>query len=717
MGEKLLLSISILASNRPDTIRRCLDSLKPIMAQIPSELILVDTSGSETLHQILLEYTDKVVNFTWCNDFSKARNTGLELAEGEWFLFLDDDEWFVEIDPLVHFFQSGEYKNYTCANYIVRNFYDKNYVNYSDSWVSRMVKRTKETCFKSKIHEYLYPAGDRCKPLAAIANHSGYVYNTPEERRKHFERNSSLLLDMIAEEPENLRWQVQLAQEYRSIKEWQTQYEFCTKCIENTRHLNGKYQNYDIGTFYAGATEALLFLERYEECISLAKEAFEDKRNSPLCHAYISLSLAVVYFKKNCVPEAERYTHQYLKLAKELPKDVVEYENQRTALLVGEAFDKVPLKRAYSILICCGLRRKDVGPMRKYLPKLEWNNKVIYCMDDMEKDLTEAFLFMPEEKVFLEAAQMMWNNNELRPRFFAQIQEAKERHPKEFIHLLRLVAKLEGDHWYPYYVKVILADEDGTADAISELLRDYFVHSPNVFMSPGEITSIANKYQVDLLGLHNAVPYETWSTQLCEYLSEVPLNDVLITETEFGCFPNQDSVRVRYLLLRVAETKVLYSAQGKGYELKHNWFAQFVNQTIQFCETYYKPEIPIHYPEFLPPYVQAGLQMKKAMLLEETDTKAALEAFKEVVDIYPDFAQPIKGYMQELLQEQDRKQRKAKEEMRQLEQAIKAQVITYIEQKQYENALTVLLELKKLKPNDLEVMELVLRARLGMLEG
>ena len=55
--------------------------------------------------------------------------------------------------------------------------------------------------------------------------------------------------------------------------------------------------------------------------------------------------------------------------------------------------------------------------------------------------------------------------------------------------------------------------------------------------------------------------------------------------------------------------------------------------------------------------------------------------------------------------------------MRQLEQAIKAQVITYIEKKQYENALTVLSELKKLKPNDLEVMELVLRARLGMLEG
>ena len=58
--KKPVLSISLLASDRPDTIRRCLDSLKPIMDQIPSELILVDTSENSEIHEILTEYTDQV---------------------------------------------------------------------------------------------------------------------------------------------------------------------------------------------------------------------------------------------------------------------------------------------------------------------------------------------------------------------------------------------------------------------------------------------------------------------------------------------------------------------------------------------------------------------------------------------------------------------------------------------------------------------------------
>ena len=32
--------------------------------------------------------------FKWCDDFAKARNAGLEKCTGEWFMYIDDDEWF-----------------------------------------------------------------------------------------------------------------------------------------------------------------------------------------------------------------------------------------------------------------------------------------------------------------------------------------------------------------------------------------------------------------------------------------------------------------------------------------------------------------------------------------------------------------------------------------------------------------------------------------------
>ena len=146
--KKVLLSISLLASNRKDTIFKCLDSLKPLRDAISSELIIVDTGCDEELHQALLKYADIVTRFTWCNDFSKARNAGLKLAHGEWFLYLDDDEWFVDLEDMIRFFQSGAYKKYGYANYIQRNFADDSGTHYNDSWVTRMIRLEKNTRFK-----------------------------------------------------------------------------------------------------------------------------------------------------------------------------------------------------------------------------------------------------------------------------------------------------------------------------------------------------------------------------------------------------------------------------------------------------------------------------------------------------------------------------------------------------------------------------------------
>ena len=55
-----ILTISLLASDRMNTIRRCLDSLDPIREAIPVELIIIDTSSKDEIHNILLEYTDIV---------------------------------------------------------------------------------------------------------------------------------------------------------------------------------------------------------------------------------------------------------------------------------------------------------------------------------------------------------------------------------------------------------------------------------------------------------------------------------------------------------------------------------------------------------------------------------------------------------------------------------------------------------------------------------
>ena len=135
---KPILSIALLVSNRKDTIQKCLDSLTPIREAIPSELIILDTGCDADLRAILDQYADKIENFTWIKDFSAARNVTLQMAEGEWYMYLDDDEWFVETDDLIEFFRSGDYKNHGYASYIQRNYLDMEGSQWADARVSRI---------------------------------------------------------------------------------------------------------------------------------------------------------------------------------------------------------------------------------------------------------------------------------------------------------------------------------------------------------------------------------------------------------------------------------------------------------------------------------------------------------------------------------------------------------------------------------------------------
>lgn len=715
VAEQIVLSISLLASNRPDSIRKCLDSLKPIMEQIPSELILTDTSGDEKLHQILLGYTDRVVNFAWCNDFSAARNVGLKLARGEWFLYLDDDEWFVEIEPLIHFFKSGEYKNYTCANYIQRNFYDAEYANYSDSWVSRMVKLTPETCFKSKIHEYPYPSGDRCKYLSAVVYHSGYIFSTPEARRKHFDRNVSLLLEMIEQEPDKLRWKVQLAQEYRSINDWQQLHDYCLQALEESKHVDDQYGNYDIGTFYVGAMESLIFLKRYDESIQVGERALDDKRNSLLCQTFLYLSFATAYFRKKDYAQADHYVHKYFRCAKQLRKDPEKLTMQQSALLVDEALDSLSTRRAYSILIACGLRRKDVQPLRKHLKDLEWDQKVIYVFDGMVDEIVDAAATLPFDESLVQASQYLWNNAQAGPMYFVQAQQWADD-KESFFRILSVIARFESEHSYVFYARFRVADEKGDAAQVKDALADYYAHCNNVLLVPDDVAKIVAKYEISVEPYYLSLNFETWKKQIDRALTTMAVKGLLNIEKEFRRNQTVESPYYDALYFKLAETKAFLMMEQHSWDVKHTWLKEFADAATHICETYYQPHIPEDYPELLSEDLRAGRMIAEGLQQEQTDLREALKCYKKAMEECPNFSELLQHYVHELQREQENRAQREKDELRQLQQRLRAEAEKALTGGDAAMAYEVACELQKARPDDLAVINLKLKARLAMLE-
>lgn len=89
-----MISICIITKNESKNIRECLERISPFQY----EIIVVDTGSSDDTKNIAFEFTDKVYDFKWENDFSSARNFCISKATQEFILVIDCDEYLTEFD-------------------------------------------------------------------------------------------------------------------------------------------------------------------------------------------------------------------------------------------------------------------------------------------------------------------------------------------------------------------------------------------------------------------------------------------------------------------------------------------------------------------------------------------------------------------------------------------------------------------------------------------
>ncbi|MCX7714396.1 MAG: glycosyltransferase [Clostridia bacterium] len=273
----MLLSIGMIIKNEEQYLRQCLEALVPILEQVDSELIIADTGSTDSSVEIAKEFTNNVFHFEWCDDFAAARNSTLKKATGEWFMFIDGDEIIEDASELIEFFNSGEYKKYNSATYVVRNYSNEAMSIYSDFNAGRLVKITPETCFKKPIHELLMPFNKPYKILSVVARHFGYVFTDREFAEAKAERNINLLLDELKKTPKAPLLYLQLAEAY-SVKEnkgsQETAVEYCVKGLEYAKNENRAL----FCALYAILASCYYSLDRHSDVIKVAREYFDSKK-------------------------------------------------------------------------------------------------------------------------------------------------------------------------------------------------------------------------------------------------------------------------------------------------------------------------------------------------------------------------------------------------------------------------------------------------------
>ncbi len=82
------ISVCIIVKNEENVLARCLDCVKAFA----DEIIIVDTGSTDKTKEIATRYTNKLFDYVWCDDFSKARNYAFSLATGDYIMWLDADD-------------------------------------------------------------------------------------------------------------------------------------------------------------------------------------------------------------------------------------------------------------------------------------------------------------------------------------------------------------------------------------------------------------------------------------------------------------------------------------------------------------------------------------------------------------------------------------------------------------------------------------------------
>lgn len=228
---KTMLTIGMIVKNEEASLESCLAALKPLREAVCCELIITDTGSTDRTVEIAEKYADKVLHFTWCNDFAAARNTTVRAMSGQWYMYLDADEVFDEsISEIARFFNSGDYKNYDTATYIQRNYNDFQHQSFQDYRALRLRRNDQNLRFSGSIHEQL-PATEPIFQLEAVAHHEGYItLHVGNLTKNKAVRNKGLLEAELKKKPGSARLYRHLADCFlMSLREQWEEKERCLK--------------------------------------------------------------------------------------------------------------------------------------------------------------------------------------------------------------------------------------------------------------------------------------------------------------------------------------------------------------------------------------------------------------------------------------------------------------------------------------------------------
>ena len=192
-----LLTAALIVRDESAFLADCLASLSGIV----DETVVVDTGSTDDTPDIARSFGARLAHHRWADDFSQARNVSLDLARGDWILYIDADERLVDTSR-------ADVENLLRhADHVAFRLLLRPLVHTTPYREYRMWRNDPRIRFDGIIHEKVVPAIHRVaeedeRPIGnadLMLVHLGYE---GDQTKKHL-RNLPLLRRQLQIEPGN----------------------------------------------------------------------------------------------------------------------------------------------------------------------------------------------------------------------------------------------------------------------------------------------------------------------------------------------------------------------------------------------------------------------------------------------------------------------------------------------------------------------------------
>ena len=265
------VSVCIIAKNEEKNIEKCLRSIH----KHPFEIVVVDTGSTDRTKKIASRYADKLLDFTWVNDFSAARNFSIEAASHDWILVIDCDE-FIEKINFQEMQKLMEQYPYAIGQLTRDNLcYNKRQeLVHSTDLVERLFNRRLHH-YEGSIHEQVVrkdgtQAYGFTFPL--LITHTGYV-GTEEEIEAKAQRNITMLKAELKLHPEDPYLFYQLGESYMLRNDYENAFQYFDRGFyldvdESLEYVQRMMNSYGYSMLYTERIEKALTLENVYDCFN-----------------------------------------------------------------------------------------------------------------------------------------------------------------------------------------------------------------------------------------------------------------------------------------------------------------------------------------------------------------------------------------------------------------------------------------------------------------